>query len=404
MNEMISRRNILKTGCAAAAGVSLSNSSTHFSAEAMPSVNEKPAEWRNRQPGMAYRRLGRTGYMVSEIIMGGNTIAIDNNKHVEMAVEMGLNYFDTAPAYGGGRSEEGYGELLKRPSFREKVFVNSKVSIFDNNRNSFFWKLYQSLSEPDRKKIELEVEEFIERRSIKESTYMGRFGTWQHTEIQGAYFSNVMEKYYGDRIDRRAEYYARIINSVEESLKRLKTDYLDLFMCPHGSNSPEEVLIPEMHEAMEKLKKDGKVRAFGLSAHTDPAGVLYEAVKTGFYDAVMIAYNIVNSDFCMTAVREAYENKVGVIVMKAARPIYPDRKNSSGQEIWIPASRIEKLNHVIPGDMKTPMKAYLWVLQNPHITCVNSEMITADHVRDNLTLPGKKVDLVPLEDQSKFTT
>ena len=139
MNEMISRRNILKTGCAAAAGVSLSNSSPPISAEAMPSVNEKPAEWRNRQPGMAYRRLGRTGYMVSEIIMGGNTIATDNNKHVEMAVEMGLNYFDTAPAYGGGRSEEGYGELLKRPSFREKVFVNLTslaTFIFENSKNT----------------------------------------------------------------------------------------------------------------------------------------------------------------------------------------------------------------------------------------------------------------------------
>ena len=85
--------------------------------------------------------------------------------------------------------------------------------------------------------------------------------------------------------------------------------------------------------------------------------------------------------------------------MKGARPVYSGRD----EKVWIPPSRLEKLNHVIPGDMKIPMKAYLWVLQNPNITCVNSEMITADHVRDNLTLAGKKVDLVPLEDQSKFT-
>ncbi len=402
MDYTISRRTVLKTGCAAT-GAAIGNAVHQSSStpSASPADN-KPPEWRNRQPGMAYRRLGRTGYMISEIIMGGNTIAVDNNKHVEMAVEMGLNYFDTAPAYGGGRSEEGYGALLKRPSFREKVFVNSKVSIFDQNRNRYYWALFQDLPESEQKKIETEVEEWIERRNIKESTYMGRFGTWQHTEIQGAYFSNVMEKYYGDKIDRRTEYYTRIIQSVEDSLKRLNTDYLDLFMCPHGANSPEELQIPEIHDALETLKEDGKIRAFGFSCHTDPAGVLSAAVKGGFYDAAQIAYNNVNGDFCMTAVREAWENGVGVIAMKAARPLYPGRKNSKGNDIWVPKSRVDRLNHEIPLRMKTPMKAYLWVLQNPHISAVNSEMINEEHMRENLTLAGKKIELVPLEDQDRF--
>ncbi len=398
MNNKISRRNVLKKGCAAAAGLSLSRSMSHRKADAAQVSNtDKPVEWRNRQPGMSYRRLGRTGYMVSEIVMGGNTISPDNNKHVEMAVGMGLNYFDTSPAYG--KSEEGYGEILKKSSMREKVFVNSKVSVFDSNRNNYYWKLYQSLSESEQKKIDMEANDLIDRRNIKESRYMGRYGGWQHTEIQKSYFSNIMEKYYGDRIDRREEYYDRIINSAEESLKKLKTDYLDLFMCPHGANSPEELVIPEIHEALEKLKKDGKIRAFGLSAHTDLANVLITAVNTGVFDAVMIAYSIVNGDFNQAAVRYAYENDVGVIAMKAAKPLYPGRNYS----VWVPPSRLEKLNHAIPGDMKIPHKAYLWVLQNPYITCVNSEMINAEHTRENLTLPGKKVELVPLEDQSKFT-
>ncbi len=169
-------------------------------------------------------------------------------------------------------------------------------------------------------------------------------------------------------------------------------------MCPHGANTPEEVLISEMHDALKKLKKDGKIRAFGFSAHNDPGGVLSAALKTGFYDAVMIAYNVVNADFCEIAVREAYENDIGVIAMKAARPVYTGRK----PKIWVPPSRLKKLNHMIPERMKTPLKAYLWALQNPHITCVNSEMITEEHVLDNLPLAGKKVELVPLEDQEKF--
>ena len=150
---------------------------------------------------------------------------------------------------------------------------------------------------------------------------------------------------------------------------------------------------------MISRKKDGKIRAFGLSAHTDPASILYTAINTGVYDAVMIAYSVTNGDFSMSAVREAYEHDIGVIAMKAAKPVYPGRDN-----IWVPPGRTEKLNHIIPGDMKIPMKAYLWALQNPNLTCVNSDMQNADHVRDNLTLSGKKIDLVPLEDQSKFTS
>ncbi len=394
MHNEMGRRRFLTVNAAAAAGLAASPKN----AAAATAGTEIEPEWRNRQPEMAYRRLGRTGYMVSEIVMGGNTIAPDNNRHVEMAVERGLNYFDTSPAYGGGRSEEGYGRLLRRSSLREKVFVNSKVSIFDSNRNNFYWNMYLELSDAEKKKIDREARELIEKRNIMESRYLGRYGAWQITEIRKAYFSNVMENHYGDRIDRRKEYYTRIINSVEESLKRLETDHLDLFMCPHGANSPEELLIPEIGEALEKLKQDGKIRACGLSAHTDPAYILLTAVDRGIYDAVMIAYSMVNADFCDHAVRFAHDHGVGVISMKAARPLYPDRQ----EDIWVPPGRLERLHHTIPGDMKVPMKAYLWVLQNPHITCVNSEMKNEDHVRDNLPLAGRKIDLVPLEDRDKF--
>ena len=148
MQNSITRRAALKTGYTAAAGLKVAGKAGNLNAaeDTSPDTQTK-VEWRNRQPGMAYRRLGRTGYMVSEIVMGGNTISPDNNKHVGMAIDMGLNYLDTSPAYGGGKSEKGYGEVVKKSSIREKVFINSKVSIFDSNRNAFYWKIYQSLSE-----------------------------------------------------------------------------------------------------------------------------------------------------------------------------------------------------------------------------------------------------------------
>ena len=66
---------------------------------------DNPAgEWRNKRPGLSYRRLGRTNFMVSEILCGGNTISPTNYKHVVEAFDMGLNYFDTAATYGRGKA------------------------------------------------------------------------------------------------------------------------------------------------------------------------------------------------------------------------------------------------------------------------------------------------------------
>ena len=61
----------------------------------------------------------------------------------------------------------------------------------------------------------------------------------------------------------------------------------------------------------------------------------------------------------------------------------------------VPQWRIDKLNRIIPGDMKPPMKAYLWVLQNPHVAACVSNLWDEAFIRDNLSLPGKKVTLHP---------
>lgn len=383
------RRNFMTAGSIAIAG-GLTADLTTGMAQGQP---RQETEWRHRTSGMAYRRLGRTGYMISEFVMGGNLIAPDNNDHVLLAVEMGLNYFDTAPAYGGTKSEQGYGALIKAdPSLRDRVFINSKVSVFDQNRGKFYRALYDELSDSEKKTIDTEVDARIERRGILESEYIGWYFQAQLTEIKAAYLSNVMEEKYGNRIDRRREYYDIIISSVEDSLRRLNTDHLDIVMCPHGASSPEELAIPEIREAMERLKRDGKVRAFGVSAHNDPAGIIRAALDAGFYDMAMVAYNVTNGQFLESTLAEAYRKDFGIVAMKVARPVNPGRPRD------IPQSRLDKLNHVIPGDMSIPKKAYLWALQNPNITAVISEMGDADLVRDNLSLAGKKVPRVPMEE------
>ena len=68
------------------------------------SADEVSGECRNQQAGMAYRRLGRTGMMISEIVCGGDPITLENYKHLERALERGLNYLDMAPAYNNGNT------------------------------------------------------------------------------------------------------------------------------------------------------------------------------------------------------------------------------------------------------------------------------------------------------------
>ena len=86
---------------------------------------------------MAYRRLGRTGLMISEVVCGGDPITLENYKHLERALEMGLNYLDMAPAYNKGDTERAYGKLLAASSARrDKVFLATKVSDFNSVRDA----------------------------------------------------------------------------------------------------------------------------------------------------------------------------------------------------------------------------------------------------------------------------
>lgn len=74
-----------------------------------PKFQQRPDEWRNRQPVIAYRRLGRTGFMVSEIVLGGSGPLNTPQRAIEHmeAIERGVNYLDSSTRYGQkGASEE----------------------------------------------------------------------------------------------------------------------------------------------------------------------------------------------------------------------------------------------------------------------------------------------------------
>ncbi len=113
--------------------------------------------------------------------------------------------------------------------------------------------------------------------------------------------------------------------SVERSLRRLQTDYIDVLVW-HGFHSPGEVSNPNLFEFMVKMKKEGKARFTGFSAHSNMASVLEEAAKSNFHDVALVSYNFTHSKKLKEAVALAAKSGIGIIAMKTQAGGYKKEK------------------------------------------------------------------------------
>ncbi len=401
MNKQNTRRDFLNASLQTAAGLGVASTlaaQTELTPAAAPEAHgtgvpsttaKGNVEWRNRQPGMSYRRLGRTNLMISEVVSGGDPISSNNYEHLNLALEMGLNYLDMAPAYGHGDCEIAYGKFLGGPAKRDKVFLQTKVSEFGNLRDHLYKDIFKGLPADKQSAIMQRVDE-IRRNNLAETPgYYITYFPGQHDQFAGSYLCSAMMPDYAHLVEGSQQFRKCITDSLEGSLKRVGTDHFDLLMCPHGANTADSLDNPHIYETFQELKKQGKVRFLGVTSHNDPGAVLQKATDLRHYDAVQMAYNVINAGYVDRAILDASAHDVGMIAMKTAHAVATHHK----ELLPIPEWRIEKLNRVIPGDMKVPLKGYLWVLQNPHISAVNSNLWDETFVRENLSVAGKKVQL-----------
>jgi aryl-alcohol dehydrogenase-like predicted oxidoreductase len=390
-NFNINRRKFISTGAALSLGIPLLGKAK---ATITPDPDLQPdikPEWRNKQTGMAYRQLGNTGLMISEIVNGGDPVRLDNLRITEIAMERGLNYLDMAPAYGRGECEESYGKIIDNSAKREKVFMTTKVSGYTSVRNNLYREIYDSLPGSKQEYYQKKAAEMRAARNVDKPGYFITYWPGQPRSFEGTFLSNAMTADYAHKVEGSPKFKEFIVQSVEESLKRVGTDYFDILMCPHGAGSYEEVQIEETFTTFEQLKKDGKVRFLGVSTHNDPAGVLRAARETSLYQVAMVAYNVINGGYMEREIELAKESGMGIIAMKAAMAVATQHKALQP----IPEWRIQKVQRIVPGDMKPPVKAYLWALQNPNISAVISNLWDEHHVNENLSVTGKKVELQP---------
>ncbi|MDP8980376.1 MAG: aldo/keto reductase [Acidobacteriota bacterium] len=377
-----SRRSFLRQTLLAPAALTLAKS-----AAAQPDS----VEWRNRQPGMAYRRFGRTRLMISEVVCGGDPIRTNNYEHLHLALEMGLNYLDMAPAYGNGDCETAYGRFLGGSAKRQQVFLTTKISAFGGLRNRLYKEIFDGLP-GEKQSVIRKCAEDLRRTSLDEKPgYYLDYFPGQRDQFAPTWLSNAMMPDYAHRVEGSQEFRKTIADSLDASLGRVRTDHFDTVMCPHGACVPEELDNPHIYETFQALKKQGKVRFLGVTSHNDPAGTLRKAAQLKHYDAVMMAYNIINGGYLEQAILDASAAQVGIIAMKAAHAVATHHKQLQPVPQW----RIDKVNRIVPGDMKPPMKAYVWALQNPNISAVVSNLWDETYIRENLSLAGKKVDLQP---------
>lgn len=208
---------------------------------------------------MLYRKLGRTGFEVSELGYGAWGIGgkqwkggtdEESIRALHRAIELGVNFIDTALAYGEGHSEQLVGEVIREK--KQRIYVATKVP-----PKNQLWPARPGIG----------IEEVFP--------------------------------------------YDYILKCTDKSRRNLKVETVDLQQL-HVWN-PEWIGRDEWRRAFEHLKKSGKVRAVGVSINDHQPDSAVELVKTGLIDTVQVIYNIFDQSPERNLFPLAQQMNIGVI-------------------------------------------------------------------------------------------
>ena len=171
---------------------------------------------------------------------------------------------------------------------------------------------------------------------------------------------------------------AALIKRVEESLKRLQSDYIDVTMA-HGIDDLTPLLNnQEILSAYDQLKKEGKVRFTGFSTHNAKV-TLKQALETDFAQVVLVMYNHMEGKEIEPLIKAAHEKGIGTVAMK----IFAGGMQGS-------------LKSMVSPDVSYPQAAIRWVMSNPDIdTCIPT-FSSYSHVEEYVAASGQPLDRAAL--------
>jgi aryl-alcohol dehydrogenase-like predicted oxidoreductase len=171
--------------------------------------------------------------------------------------------------------------------------------------------------------------------------------------------------------------------SVERSLRRLRTDYIDVLVW-HGHSNPEEVSDPKLFEFMSKMKKEGKIRFSGFSAHSRMASLLREAAKSNYHDVALVSYNFTHAKNLKEAVALAAQSGIGIVAMKTQSGGYKKEKM---------------------GGLNPHQAALKYVLRDPNVSAAVPGVTTIKEIEECAAVMGSplsKNNLSELEQYHSF--
>lgn len=282
---------------------------------------------------MEYRKLGNTGLEVSLLGFGtspfGGAYGVfeqdESKRAVHLAIDEGINFFDSSPYYGTTVSERCLGFALEGK--RHQVILATKC---------------------------------------------GRYGL--------------------NEFDFSAK---RVFASVEESLGRLKTDYLDLFQVHDVEFGVLGQIVDETLPALRKIQEQGKVRFIGITGY--PLEMMIKIAKLGPVDTILsyCHYNLMITEMDRVLTPFAIANGIGLINASA---LHMGVLTERGAPDWHPApaavrEAAKRATEVCRRHNKDISRvAVRFCLDHPKVATTLVGMTTREEVKSNLQLMSVQSD------------
>lgn len=298
---------------------------------------------------MKYRKLGRTGFDVSDIAyglwgMGGWSGSNDEEslKALQLSAELGCNFFDTAWAYGDGKSDGLLGKIVAANP-KKRLYAASKIPPKNLRWPASPKYKYQDVFPPDHV---FKYADMIRRQLGEDTIDVLQFHVWDDS--------------WADEADFR--------------------------------------------KTVEKLKHDKVIRAFGLSLNRWEPENGMKAIRSGLVDCVQVIYSIFDEAPEDELFPLCQELNIGVIVRVALDEgslggkmtrdtTFPKSDWRSGyfnpKNLANTLDRVDKLKQILPAGMPLPEMALRFVLSHAAVSTTIVGMRKLDHVRENIGLSDK---------------
>ena len=178
---------------------------------------------------------------------------------------------------------------------------------------------------------------------------------------------------------------ASVIKRMEDSLKRLQTDHVDVAMVHSIEDLTPLLKSEEVLGAYDELKKAGKVRFTGFSTHNAKV-TLKQALETDFPQVVLVIYNHMEGPEIEPLVKAVRAKGIGTVAMK----IFAGNQQGN-------------LKGMVGPKMSYPQAAVRWVLANPDFdTCIPT-MASYSHVEEYVAASGQPLDRTSLEMVARYS-